>query len=245
MGTLSSHLKMAGPALVAIFWFAALFSPALSVPYHDPLERCFDGKMLPVHMGKNWTGVDCYDNEGNKYQEKATLISCCGCLKLTCENHKHPEGTYPSMTSNWNMTQSDSCCKDCNGTVYPAGAVMSTEKIDDHCQTTITTKCVYVDVDGDKGEAVTEVSYGFKNCCIDDKKLKDIDAFEWEPKTCSKRVCELPEGNKFASWISTIEKHGCDCCLVGNKLIEDGKNCTIPDQPNAVCCEGQCRVPVN
>merc|ERR1711890_2518 len=248
MGTLSSHIKMAGPALVGIFWFAALFSPALCLPYHDT-KHCFDGKMLPVNLKEDWIGLDCLDTEGNKYQENATLLSCCGCLKLTCENHRHPN-EYPSMTSNWTLTPSESFCKDCNGTMYPAGAVMSTDKIDDDCKTTRTTRCVYVDVNGDQGKAETEVSFDFAACCTDDNITKPnhpLNTTVLEKKTCSQRTCEKFEGNKYASWVSTRfeETQGCNCCEVfyeGKwKLVQDGKVCD--GIPNSKCCDGKCMVP--
>ena len=88
----------------------------------------------------------------------------------------------------WSTTVSDSCCLNCNNTVYKADTVINTVNLKDKCEAKETSVCrKRIRTKRNKAEIETEFSYG--SCCADDVALQPLRTKALEPSTCSRRQC--------------------------------------------------------
>jgi len=223
--------------IIITFPYLALLAPFISANIIQQRSAdelfpyiCFERDNPPVEIVMRFE-ENCYDIQGNKYHENATLHSCCDCFIYTCILSGHHLNVN---LFSWVGSVSDRCCQHCDGVVYKPDSVMETIQIEDKCQTVETSVCRILP---DHENAVVETEYNYKQCCYDEDGKVPLNSTKYEPGSCSQRVCHYSQSLRFSVWISSQITEGCDCCLVNGKLKKD-KETWVQNDQTYECCRG-------
>jgi len=209
------------------------------LPADQTTATCFDQRQEKLLSPKktfkildgNPTKSYCYDNDGVPYIKGSKASSCFNCFTYECSvGTDTREGDYLY----WNLHQvADSCCQNCDGKVFPPDEVISTETLDNDCETEVSSVCKYNP--GRAGsKAVITKTYSPTSCCTDNNEVFPLGSSQLEASSCSVKLCK--KGNYWST--HPVIPGKCDCCIYNGKLVPDGVEVEAGGT-NLTCCKGE------